>query len=92
MVLKEILARADRFKKRLYNEVEDEERRVEDPIRSVEQMIFNLGNRHPTLTPSEDIRATADLLSSEYGKAPEQFAHAISCWYHLGLILMLTIG
>ncbi|PJF18389.1 hypothetical protein PSACC_01801 [Paramicrosporidium saccamoebae] len=56
-----LLARADRFRKRSYH---DEEHR-EDPIRTMEQTIFNLGNPHPTLTIEEDVAQTATMVVGE---------------------------
>lgn len=52
-------------------------------MRSLEQTIFNMGSKHPTLTPPEDVQQTAEMVLAEYSNNGEPLVLAITAWYAL---------
>jgi hypothetical protein len=72
-----VIARADRFGKRTFDEGPREHSK-EDPVKSLEQTIFNMGNKHPTLTPEEDVLQTAKMIVEEFERHGESIASVIA--------------
>lgn len=52
----------------------------EDPLKSLDQTIFNLGNKHPTLSREEDVKLTADLVLAEPQSNSERLTKTIASW------------
>jgi len=58
-----------------------EERDYEDPLKSMEQTIFHLGDQHPTLNLEEDLKVSVNLVLDEYERYGETLNDAIVAWY-----------
>lgn len=51
------------------------------PARSIEQTILHLGDKHPTLSPAEDVQQCARMVLDEFGAFPGEIAECIAAWY-----------
>lgn len=50
------------------------------PIRAIQQTLFHLGDKHPTLSRSEDLNISIDMLQSEFPKHKEEILEALLAW------------
>lgn len=52
----------------------------EDPLKSIEQTIFNLGDPHPSLSVGEDVEQTARMIVDEVGRYDVLLLEAVVAW------------
>ena len=57
-----------------------DEAAVEDPLKSIEQTIFNLGDPHPTLSVAEDVAQTARMVVEDIRRYGPTLLEAIIAW------------